>query len=38
MPSAAKIAAPLAVFATLATVTAGVFTNDADSTPELSAN
>jgi hypothetical protein len=38
MPSAAKIAAPLAVFATLATVTTGVFTSDADTAPEFSAN
>jgi hypothetical protein len=38
MPSAAKIAAPLAVFATLATVTTGVITSDADSAPEFSAN
>jgi hypothetical protein len=38
MPSAAKLAAPLAVFATLATVTTGVLTSDSDTAPELSAN
>ena len=38
MPSAAKLAAPLAVFATLATVTTGVLANGDDSAPELSAN
>jgi hypothetical protein len=37
-PSAAKIAAPLAVFATLATVTTGVLTTGSDAAPELSAN
>jgi hypothetical protein len=38
MPSAAKFAAPLAIFATLATVTTGVFSSDADGTSEVSAN
>jgi len=38
MPSAAKIAAPLAVIATLATVTTGVLTTDSDPAPEVSAN
>jgi hypothetical protein len=38
MPSAAKIAAPLAVFATLATVTTGVLNTDSDTVPGFSAN